>query len=449
MNNKRRFCYCIIFTGLAILLFLNNELWAATLFQQMGISSSPNPVGSGARAMGMGGAFIAIADDATAASWNPAGLIQLEKPELSMVGAYLNRREEFSSDSHPEINNTGEVDDVNINYFSVAYPFHYFRNIVVSANYQRLYEFERGFDYRYDLSGAGLDLLQDKHFNQEGSVGSLGLAAAIEITPDLSFGATLNIWTDKLLWKNGWKETYSEHGVGTVGGNPVTIDTNITDKYSGFSGVNANFGFLWNITEYLALGAVVKTPFDASIDHEFSFTQTSVFGPPLNTTVTNHQTIKENVELRMPLSYGLGFAWRFSDTFTIGLDAYRTEWSKYILTDGQGNEFSPIDGRPKNESDIKDTSQIRIGGEFLFVMPKRNMVVPVRAGLFYDPEPSHGKINDFYGFAVGSGIAYKQFIFDAAYQFRWGRNIDTGDLIAGSEADLTQHSFLVSMIYHF
>ena len=33
-------------------------------------SSSLTPVGSGARALGMGGAFIAIADDATAASWN-------------------------------------------------------------------------------------------------------------------------------------------------------------------------------------------------------------------------------------------------------------------------------------------------------------------------------------------------------------------------------------------
>ena len=50
-----------------------------------------NPVGSGARALGMGGAFIAVADDATAASWNPGGLIQLERPEISAVGAYFYR----------------------------------------------------------------------------------------------------------------------------------------------------------------------------------------------------------------------------------------------------------------------------------------------------------------------------------------------------------------------
>ena len=35
--------------------------------QRIEIPSSPNPFGFGARALGMGGAFIAIADDATAA----------------------------------------------------------------------------------------------------------------------------------------------------------------------------------------------------------------------------------------------------------------------------------------------------------------------------------------------------------------------------------------------
>jgi long-subunit fatty acid transport protein len=46
---------------------------------------SLNRPGSGARAAGMGNAFIAVSDDGTAASWNPAGLSQLRKPEFSVV----------------------------------------------------------------------------------------------------------------------------------------------------------------------------------------------------------------------------------------------------------------------------------------------------------------------------------------------------------------------------
>lgn len=434
---------------IAILPFSSSKLQSATLFQQVGVSSSPNPVGSGARAVGMGGAFIAIADDATAASWNPAGLIQLEKPELSIVGAYFDRREEFSSAVHPEIDNTGEVDDFNVNYFSATYPFRFHRNMVVSVNYQRLYEFDRSFDYSFDYSSLGVNLTQHKHFNQNGYVGALGLAYAVEVTPRLSLGATLNIWTDDLFWDNEWEETFTEHGVGTQGGVPVTIDTRYTDKYSDFRGVNANFGLLWNVNEHLTLGAVVKTPFDADIRHEYRFTQTSTFGPPVSTTVSSQDSMAEDVELRMPLSYGVGLAWRVSDALCFDLDVYRTHWSDYILTDSQGNEFSPIDGRPESTSDVDDTTQVRVGGEYLFISQKRNMVIPLRAGFFYDPEPSHGDVRDFYGIAVGSGIAYKKFIFDVAYQLRWGRDVDTGNLIATSEADVTQHLLLVSAIIHF
>jgi hypothetical protein len=42
-------------------------------------------VGVGARAMGMGGAFVALANDATASYWNPAGLAQLREAEFSLV----------------------------------------------------------------------------------------------------------------------------------------------------------------------------------------------------------------------------------------------------------------------------------------------------------------------------------------------------------------------------
>ena len=55
--------------------------------------TSPAPVGSGARAQGKAVAFIAVADDATAASHNPAGLVQLQQPEGTVVGAYFVRLE--------------------------------------------------------------------------------------------------------------------------------------------------------------------------------------------------------------------------------------------------------------------------------------------------------------------------------------------------------------------
>ena len=45
--------------------------------------------GVGARAMGMGGAFVAVADDVNAAYWNPAGLIQ--SASVCVGGTYESR----------------------------------------------------------------------------------------------------------------------------------------------------------------------------------------------------------------------------------------------------------------------------------------------------------------------------------------------------------------------
>ena len=42
-------------------------------------------LGVGARALGMGGAFVSLADDATAAYWNPAGIIQATSREASFM----------------------------------------------------------------------------------------------------------------------------------------------------------------------------------------------------------------------------------------------------------------------------------------------------------------------------------------------------------------------------
>jgi long-subunit fatty acid transport protein len=436
--------FCLTVLLFVLLFYSNKDIRATTIYQEVGFASSPNPVGSGARATGMGGAFIGIADDATSASWNPAGLIQLERPEISVVGAYLNRRDFFSSETYPEMNNTGRVDDVNINYFSATYPFQFYRNMVVSINYQRLYEFKRNFDYQYEFSYPGGNILQIVHFKQKGYIGALGFAYAIEVLPTFSLGTSLNIWTDKLIWENGWEETLNLRDVSHEGSATETVDTIYSDKYSEFCGINTNLGILWNMNKYITLGIVIKTPFDASIHHEFNYIQTKTIGPPLNPP-----PFDEDVKLRMPASYGGGLAWRVSDALSFDLDVYRTEWSGFVLIDSQGNRFSPVDGRPESSSKLKDTTQIRFGGEYLFISKKNHIVVPLRAGIFYDPETFYNDVRRFYGAAIGSGVAYKGIIFDVAYQLRWGRNVETGNLIATSRADIMQHLLLTSLIVHF
>ena len=45
--------------------------------------------GAGSRALALGGAFVAISDDASAALWNPAGLGHIQRNELQAMSANL------------------------------------------------------------------------------------------------------------------------------------------------------------------------------------------------------------------------------------------------------------------------------------------------------------------------------------------------------------------------
>jgi long-subunit fatty acid transport protein len=400
----------------------------------------------------MGGAFIAVADDATAASWNPAGLAQLETPEISIVGAQGFTSENFTSPSNPVANTRSHESESSINYLSASYPFNFQgKNLVFSLNYQRLYEFKRHLDYNLAISTPpplALVSRQTRSYEQDGFLSALGLACGIQITPSVSFGATLNLWTGGLGWRSGWEENYTRHSVTTLGLTKNIEDYNITDKYSDPRGVNMNFGILWKAGTHLTIGAVLKTPFSAKFDHEYKddWIQRDGLG---NVKSSAHVYVSDQVELRMPLSYGIGLAWRFSDRLTIDMDVYRTHWSEYILTDGRGYRMSPISGDSESLSNVKDTTQIRIGGEYLFIKPEREWVVSLRGGMFYDPEPAQGKVKDFYGISIGTGVSYQRYVFDIAYQLRWGKNVDAGNLIFESEADICQHLLLLSFILHF
>jgi len=114
-SNQKQSLY---FLGFLFLVYFGcHSTVSAQTLQRIEIPSSFNPVGSGARALGMGGAFIAVADDATAASWNPGGLMQLDKPEGSIVGAGFIRDEDLDFGTNPEANGTNSVSKVRIIYF--------------------------------------------------------------------------------------------------------------------------------------------------------------------------------------------------------------------------------------------------------------------------------------------------------------------------------------------
>jgi hypothetical protein len=71
---------------LVLLCFASSHLWADT--GDGGYAGAFQRVGLGARALGMGGAFVGVADDATAGFFNPAGLVQIR---MRAFGAFFRK----------------------------------------------------------------------------------------------------------------------------------------------------------------------------------------------------------------------------------------------------------------------------------------------------------------------------------------------------------------------
>jgi len=425
--------------------------------QSVQVSGSPNPVGSGARALGMGGAFIGVADDATAASWNPGGLIQLETPEVSCVLSYDKLYEDRSFKVYADASGKYSVSLYDINYLSVAYPFNWLgRNMIVSLNYQTLYNFNKKHNYNYYYNNPAALIEGPRITNTEidGYLKALSPAISVQITPTFSFGLALN-WFHEDLGSEWDKDRY-DYLDGIWNGTMIsTLETIYYEKFKfktsanpfGFKDTSYTIGFLWNINKYITLGGVFKPKFTAEVDWEYGFWSEQNIGGTI--IITDPPPVKEDQELTMPASYGLGLACRFSDQFTMDLDVYRTDWQDLVLRRENGRKLSLFTGLDNSLTDTKPTHQVRLGGEYLFLL-KNRYVVPVRGGVFYDPEPTEDDPDSFYGFSLGGGIAVESFVFDMAYQYRWGDGVRKVSL--GTEdiyQDVKQHTIYTSVIWHF
>ena len=222
----------------------------ARSFRPPSIFSAPLPTGSGARALGFAGAFTSIADDATAASWNPAGLVQLKRPEVSVVYRYSRvQNDHTSSDDNIQ---TGEdsYQGIGLNYLTTSLPFQMpgmGNNAVLSINFQEAYDFESTFAARFKdtgrehfsrtnrdtftetqidrfifepsaihseveitseittLSSSALSqsidtrLDANMEFDQKGIIDAMGPAFALELSPRFAVGVAVNLYQDNTV----------------------------------------------------------------------------------------------------------------------------------------------------------------------------------------------------------------------------------------------------------
>jgi long-subunit fatty acid transport protein len=340
--------------------------------------------GTGSRAVGVGGAFVALADDATAVSFNPAGLAQLLAPEFSLVTESLQREQTFRGfkSGVEEFGDTSSRDRrLAPLFFSATVPFKAgTRTVVVTFAYQRVVDFNFDSDRNLDVRPSGVGTVRriTNSVSQDGAINVWSLGMGTEVTPRLLVGASLNLWRGE--WNLASRQSFD---------NSNAFFDILQDNQ--FRGVNVNAGVLWR-SDRLNVGLSYRSGFRADYRFDGRFAALDEEGRPVVFPAQKGQ-----LDLTWPDAIGLGLAWKPHDRFTVTADSVRTRWSGAVLrgsftTQGEsGPEVDlSLDGANffdyLKSSKIPDTKDLRGGVEWIAFLGD-SLILPLRAGYFREPQP--------------------------------------------------------------
>jgi long-subunit fatty acid transport protein len=417
------------YTGVLILLLAGLLAPAGVAAQQPIIPLQISFSDPGARSMGFGGAFVALADDATAAFANPAGLVQLLKPEVSIEGrnwsystpyTETGRAEGLPSgngiDSMVGLRTSTSDDDVtSLSFLSLAYPignwsFAIFRhenaNLEFSSETQGIFF-------------GGTDCCQDRFFDQRATNGldfiSHGLSVAYRINDRFDIGlglvyhdASLDSNVSQYLWDDDSMQSF-------YAPNSYLPERWRISQRSSSDGTDwtVTGGFLWRLSEGWSIGGVYRQGLETDIEFEVTAGQAVDFGVPPGEVFLR----ASGGPVEFPDIFGLGFAYRAPD----GRLSVTFQWDRV------GYSSIP-ESLNLDDQTIDDADELHVGAEYVFL--GSTPIIALRLGTWLEPDHQmRATIDDPFlhalmprgedelHFAAGLGVAMQNFQIDLALDF--------------------------------
>ena len=366
---------------------------------------------TGARALGMGGAFVALADDATATEWNPAGLAQLNRAEATLVWRPATRYRGSTPDYRYEglVHGSGKrtvetgsagsytlsgsgpgllamatpvrvgpvravaqfgiqrASDANLRFRNA--PFQSVRSITVRGS---------------SVTSAASRSMEDALVR--GGVDAYALTLAARLGSRVSLGAAVNLRDGAYRGRfhNTWQGGFS-----------------LDEQYRGW---RAHVGLLAQAARSVRIGVAFKSAFDLrNIHHAVIGYEPSVNLRELPLGLlddTGTRRIREPWELATGLAYVREERWRLSADVTL------TRLSRATF------QWQGLPIQPTYPAGTGDDVALRMGAEHVIAVrgPLDLAGVPVRAGLF-----RHSSPNGTWGWSVGIGLQGRRVAFDVAY----------------------------------
>ncbi|HJP29836.1 MAG: outer membrane protein transport protein [Candidatus Latescibacteria bacterium] len=376
-----------------LMTFLVLLLAAAAVAQEE--SAIDNFAGLGVRAMGMGGAYTGVADDFTAVFWNPAGLAQMRRREV-YVAFLRNAKQNVATAGRGTAvaaSATADVSNTRFGSLGFVYPYPVYRGaFVLAAGFNRVKDFDWGlqlptFAVQRDGSGSviGDSLAFEDSFFREGELAVTTIAAAVDVTPSMSLGLTLNL----ISGENETESTFV-----SIDTEDLFLERRFVDKEFFIDDYEttwtATLGAMMHSSEEdprFRLGATITT----GPTHKVSFT----YRAPPDTAFTRVEFDDGRVEsarssdfdssykIDLPLSFGIGASYRPAPQVLLAASVQATEWSQTEYADGDAFELRT---NTSFEDQYDDILSYHLGVEWQVPW----LALDLRAGTYTDPLPFTG-----------------------------------------------------------
>jgi hypothetical protein len=342
----------------------------------------------GARSLGMGGAFLGLADDASAAEANPAGLTILIRPEVSLELRHDQTIQTYTVDGFfPE--NFLRKDFVTngpaaeVSFASVIFPAGNWR---LGAYYHRVINYEANINALFGTDpfgqpdpfsifffvGPNGPVTQDQCFDLGADCSTFQLfpfLTAVDISLK-TFGASVAYQMGNFSLGVSAKRQEFEESAFTFRTDTFFQPLSVTAQQSDDTDYAYTAGFKWAPSRKFSLGGVYKT--GGSFDAPYLF---GTFDQDLNIDAQ----VVATPTFDIPDQYGIGFSYSPIDPLKINVDVVEITYSD--LAANFTSLFNPADSASYV---IDDVTEIHVGFEWFFL----NSKIPwaIRAGWFRDPD---------------------------------------------------------------
>ncbi|MDE0428068.1 MAG: hypothetical protein OXN25_24705 [Candidatus Poribacteria bacterium] len=332
--------------------------------------------GVGARAMGMGGASLGLADDFTALYWNPAGMAQIQKFEM------------FSSLSHntaiADTYFTGDAvktatsrSQMRLNSIGFVYPFQARQGgWAIAFGYNR----PQNFDYQTAIQGidpssgtefSGLAINETDVYS--GGIGIWSFGTSVYVSKHILIGGSLDFWHGNSL-----------NELDVTATDIVDIDRELARfRYDDeidreYSGVGGRIGLLAHLTDEISLGVNVVSPVELGVDELWYQSTIADYDDGERSSDTESGALVYDIE--RPFEVGTGIAVKLFDKQLIFAgDLQLTDWTQTRYDPAPADDIS----QDNFEEYYATTLQVRLGVEYRIPI----ITTHIRLGYLRDPIP--------------------------------------------------------------